>query len=194
MSEYTYTKSLSSDFGGSLNSRQLHNAIDDNVNITTNILRIDTDGDDVDIIFDGSLSGLESSTLDSLVSAHNPVTSGDRKIVNTDLDETTSTNYQTRDTLTTEYLIAADYKIDWYYTFRSEDGTPDIRVIVDDTTVIHTNNTRVPVIGSTIQYDKTGFSVQTLTVGVHTIKLQYRGNPLSATSITSSNLFISKVR
>lgn len=69
----TYTKSLASDFGGSLNSHQLHDEIDADGGIGPTLLRINTEDDVVDIVFDATLSAGESTTLDSLVSSHTPV-------------------------------------------------------------------------------------------------------------------------
>lgn len=189
----TYNYSLSSDLSNQLDVNQLHDTINADAGITPTCLTVKNSGDVVTVIFDSALSGGEQTTLNGLISGHSVVTSGEKKIQNALLDETTATTYQTRDTLTTEYLSAGDYKIDWYYTFKTEDGTPDIRIIIDDTTVIHTNNTRVQVVSTTLEYDKVGFCIHTLTSGVHTIKLQLRGKADASTSIVLSNLFIYRI-
>jgi hypothetical protein len=54
MSYYTY--SLVNDFGGNLNSSQLHQEIADSISISQNILRVDTIGDVVKIVFEDALS------------------------------------------------------------------------------------------------------------------------------------------
>ena len=70
----TETYSLASDFGGNLNSRQLHDEIDANNNIVPNIIGVVITGDVVDIIFDSGLNAGEQTTLNGLISAHTPVT------------------------------------------------------------------------------------------------------------------------
>ena len=75
----TYNFSLASDFGGSLKSYQLHKEIDDDGGITPNLIGVNTEGDDVAIIFDATLSGGEETTLNGLVSAHVPDMSKPRK-------------------------------------------------------------------------------------------------------------------
>lgn len=189
----SYTKSLSTDFGGNLNATQFHKEVEADSGIAPTCLTVANKADVVEIVFSSALSSGEQTTLNNLISAHNAIITGDRLKSNTTVYETTSTTYQTRDTLTTHYLSEGEYKIDWFYTFISEDGTPDIRVIIDDTTVIHTNNTRVPVISDTIEYDKMGFDIQTLTSGQHTIKLEFKGSLKASTTIVLSRLFISEV-
>lgn len=68
MSYYTY--SLVNDFGGNLNSSQLHQEIADSISISQNILRVDTIGDVVKIVFEDALSAGEQTILSSLVSTH----------------------------------------------------------------------------------------------------------------------------
>jgi hypothetical protein len=68
----TYTKSLATDFGGSLDIAQFHDEIDEDSGIAPEIIRIDLTGDVVDITFDAALSGAESTTLDGLISSHTP--------------------------------------------------------------------------------------------------------------------------
>ncbi len=172
---------------------QLQKEIKDDIGISPTITSISQDNDNVTISFDSTLSGPEQITLNNLVSAHTPITSGNKTTGTNDLFSTTISSYTTRDTLTTEYLSAGDYKIDWFYTFRTYNGYPDIRIIIDNNTIIHTNNSRVPVISSTIEYDKTGFDIQTLTEGQHVIELQIKGHSDSPASILKSCLFISEV-
>jgi hypothetical protein len=66
------TKSLASDFGGSLTIEQLHHEIEDDTTIAQNIAGVTINGDVVDIEFDTALSGAESTQLDSLVGTHTP--------------------------------------------------------------------------------------------------------------------------
>lgn len=69
----TYTYSLSSDFGGNINTTQFHSEINNDPGIFPNLEGINTLNDDVDIIFDSSLSAGEQTTLTGLVSSHTAV-------------------------------------------------------------------------------------------------------------------------
>jgi parallel beta-helix repeat protein len=66
----TYTYSLSSDFGGQINSNQFSEEIIDDVTIITALDYITTNDDDVDIVFVSTLSGPEVTQLNSLVAAY----------------------------------------------------------------------------------------------------------------------------
>lgn len=92
----TYTKSLSIDFSGNLESATLLDAISANGGIAPNILRIDTVGDLVKIVFDGTLSGSEQSTLDSIISSHVPPRERGAKVMNISArkEEVKSSTYQ----------------------------------------------------------------------------------------------------
>lgn len=68
----TYTKSIASDFGGNLDTSQLQTEIKSNGVITTPILRIDTNGDQVFIVFSDVLSNTEETALNTLITAHVP--------------------------------------------------------------------------------------------------------------------------
>lgn len=68
----TYTYSLSTDFGDNLEPSQLQEEIAASA-IVTDVSRIDTVGDVVDIIFVSALSGGDQTILNGLVSAHVPV-------------------------------------------------------------------------------------------------------------------------
>jgi len=69
----TYTKSLSSDFGGSLKSEQFHEEIVAS-SIVPALNAVNTTGDVVDIVFASALSGAEQTTLDTLITNHTPDT------------------------------------------------------------------------------------------------------------------------
>lgn len=66
----TYSKSLSSDFGGDLKPEQLKEEIEAEPGIAPTCIVVFNVGDDVDITFDSALSGAEQTTLDGLVSSH----------------------------------------------------------------------------------------------------------------------------
>lgn len=66
---YPYTMA---DFPNGLRSDQLQKTIEADPIITVPIIRIDTDGDDVYIVFSGSLSTPEEDELDILVANHVP--------------------------------------------------------------------------------------------------------------------------
>lgn len=75
----SYTYSLSSDFGNNLKSEQFHSEIENDNNITANLIAVNTEGDVVDIIFDASLSSGEETTLNNLISSHVPDDSKEKK-------------------------------------------------------------------------------------------------------------------
>ena len=73
MATFTYTYSLSVDFGGNLATDQLRTEIEADGGIAPTCLAVVsnlTTPDDVDIIFDAALSGGEETTLDGIVAAH----------------------------------------------------------------------------------------------------------------------------
>jgi len=66
MSEYTYTKSIATDFGGNFRSDNLVSEINAQ-SFTPNLLRVDRTGDVVNMVFDASLSGGEETILNNTV-------------------------------------------------------------------------------------------------------------------------------
>jgi hypothetical protein len=71
MTEFKYTYSKSVDFGGSFAAGQFATEVASSA-ISANFERVDTDGDDVDVVFSASLTAGEVTTLDGLVSSHTP--------------------------------------------------------------------------------------------------------------------------
>lgn len=71
MSEVTYQFSITTDFNDNLKSSQLHTEIQ-NSGISNNLYRIDTDDDDVFIVFENSLSSGDLTILNNLVNNHTP--------------------------------------------------------------------------------------------------------------------------
>lgn len=69
MATYTYSKSV--DFGGQLAPGQFATEVE-NSSIGTNFLRLDADGDDVDVVFSVALTGPQITTLNGLVASHTP--------------------------------------------------------------------------------------------------------------------------
>lgn len=63
-------KSIATHFGGSINSSNLLAEIDAG-GLGPTLLRVDTIGDVVDIVFDAALTAGEQTTLDSLIASHN---------------------------------------------------------------------------------------------------------------------------
>ena len=70
----TYTRSLSSELSGSLNTSQLITEINSDNNILSECLCVVNLGDNVNIIFNGSLSTGEETTLDTIITNHTPNT------------------------------------------------------------------------------------------------------------------------
>lgn len=109
----TVTKSLSSDFGGNLDSGQLVQEIIDNGTFIAVIQNINVNGDVVDIVFDQALDGPETTTLNSLIGIHVPI--ANLKSVNIGLSEVNS--------------IETEYTNIFTYVFPGSDFTRDIQKI-----------------------------------------------------------------
>jgi hypothetical protein len=69
MVETIYTRSITTDFGGN-RVINLHPEIVAETGITTTLLRVDTLGDAVYIVFDSALSGGEETLLNTVISNH----------------------------------------------------------------------------------------------------------------------------
>jgi hypothetical protein len=68
----TYNYSLSADFSNGICECFLHQQIVDEQAITTTLDGVNVKGDDVGIVFDGTLSTEEETALDAVVAAHDP--------------------------------------------------------------------------------------------------------------------------
>lgn len=128
----------------------------------------------------------------SIWSPGTPSTGGVHVQQNSDGNSTTtSTAFPglTKVTLTTPSLAAGDYKVFWKYQWAINDagGTRfDARVILDDTTVIHSiTRDGVGITGTTARNPVGGSKKVTFTSGVHTIKLQFK---------TSSSSFVAAMK
>lgn len=98
-----YTKSLTTDFGGTINESSLHAEIVAEGGITPNLSRVERNGDVVDIVFDSALSAGEQTTLDTVISNHDSSKSNiidifitDVKLNATNSGTFTSGSWQTR--------------------------------------------------------------------------------------------------
>lgn len=189
----TYTKSLAADFGGILNQRQLHKEIINDVGITPNLIGVMVTGDVVDITFDSALSAGEQTTLNGIISSYTAIITTDTTISSTTTFSTTLSTWQTKSELDTQYLNARDYKISWFYIFCTENPTPNIRIILDDTITIHTNNQQTPINSSTYEFNMCGFTINTLTEGQHNIKLQCIGEKTASVTIKEAYMHIMEV-
>ena len=71
MPEYTYTKSITTDFGGNFDSSNLKDEVVNGIAAT--LLRVDTLGDAVYIVFDAELTSGEEDTLtNTVIQNHSP--------------------------------------------------------------------------------------------------------------------------
>jgi hypothetical protein len=100
----TYTKSLNTDFGGSIIIQQFHKEVEAIVGITPNIIAVTLTGDEIEILFDTPLSAGEETILNSIISSHVPnyskpkvqfytVTAQVQKIKTTSYSKTIRFNY-----------------------------------------------------------------------------------------------------
>jgi len=69
----SYDYLISVDFTNGLQTNTLHDTIENDQNIVPNLLSIDTDNNNVHILFDTNLSTGEQTTLDGIVSSHVPI-------------------------------------------------------------------------------------------------------------------------
>jgi hypothetical protein len=69
----TYTKSLSTDFGGNINLSNLHNEIVAETGIVPVLNGVSQTGDDIEITFVTGLSGGELTLLNTVISNHNSI-------------------------------------------------------------------------------------------------------------------------
>lgn len=187
----SYNRSLSNDFSGNLNPSQLKDEINAGTIVPICLVVINI-SDVVTIKFNSALSNNEVIEMDQIIAEHVVIQSGSKTVKNITITSSTLSTYQTRDTLTTSYLPIGTYKIDWFYTFTVDDGSPDIKITVDDSIIIHENISQVPIASNTIDYDKNGFNVINLNEGVHIIKLQYKGEKSGLLTISKSILYISE--
>jgi len=93
----TYSKSVTSNFSGNAPElRKLHDEINGENGITPGIIGITMTDDNVDVIFDATLSAGEQTTLDGLLSSHNnsPIKGRDNfHVVNPRINTIKSTSY-----------------------------------------------------------------------------------------------------
>lgn len=73
---FSYTYSKATDFGGNIKPDQLADEIKANVGITKTLLRIDTNGDVVTIVYNAGLTGGEVTILNGIIAAHVPDNKG----------------------------------------------------------------------------------------------------------------------
>lgn len=184
----TYSKSLSTDFSGNLNPSQLRNELNADGGISPECIVVKNSGDDVDIVFDASLSGGEETTLNNLISAHIPISS----YISSKSETVTATSLETYQTKTVlnKYVNVGEYKINWYYIFLTDDGYHDIRIIVDDSTVIHSSSGKLPIVSSIYRNKECGFNFVTLNEGIHNIKLQFKSTSNNTVTIECARLHI----
>ena len=69
----TYTYSVSTDFGGIIDSDYLHRSVNKENNMIPSLTGVTIDGDTVNIDFDAPLSSGEEATLNDMVNNHVPV-------------------------------------------------------------------------------------------------------------------------
>jgi len=180
----TYTRSLVTDLSGSLNVEQLRDEL------TALFVGIDCDsvvnfGDVVSITMSVALSVGEISTMDTAIGNHIAVVSGAVTATNNILSSSTLITFVSAVSMTTSYLRAGSYRVAWSYAFKTDSGTPDIRVVIDSATTVHANNVAVPVINNVLEYTNSGSTVVTLAASTHDITLEYRGNGSTVTIVRS---------
>jgi hypothetical protein len=91
MVQTTYTKSLTTDFGGNINESQLHREIASAIPGTT-LVGVNRTGDVIDLIFADALSGGNQTILNTTISNHVPMTGTRKSRFFTYTPKTTKTN------------------------------------------------------------------------------------------------------
>ncbi len=92
----TYTKSLSSDFGGNLQTTQLQKEINSDGAISHTCIAVLSRGTDVQLIFDTALDGAEQTALNAVVAAHTPATAvgANTAVIAIEENDVSNINYQ----------------------------------------------------------------------------------------------------
>lgn len=139
----TYNFSIVADFSGLLNTWQLHQEINNNLNITTTLLKIDTIDDDVKIVFENALSIQEQSILSDLIVNYTTIIPNTNfEIITTRRNSTNLTKFQVIDTWiydTKQYNKINNISVQSYCT--DDIDSYDIRVCdITNGTILATAN------------------------------------------------------
>ena len=194
----TYSYSLSGDFSSGISVGQFHAEIVAS-SINDVLSGVFVDGDDVDIVFDTSLTSGEVTTLNSLVSAHTP---GGEPVEEVSPGEVFGSQYayaeqenpqvSTEDDsfqqalrLTTPDVPAGTYRIGWYYEWAADATNEDFigRIQLDNSTTIaehrqepkDSGGSDSSGSGTDQRHNASGFRHVQLTAGVHNFDLDYLG-------------------
>jgi uncharacterized membrane protein len=186
----TYNYSITTDFSGNYRRSNFIYEIYQS-SLKPYLSELNETGDNVEVKFNIVLDAGQEATLNNLVATHDAnfwVKNYNDSIIDETVSSTTSTAFQQKLRLTTEYLIGGTYKISWYYNWRTNNRSRDFkgRVIVDTTTTILTHQQEPKDIKSDQNLVVSGFYIITLTKGIHTIDIDYCVNIPSATSYISN--------
>ena len=184
----THNYDLTTDFSNGVNTVKLANEIP---TVTSKIFTISVAGNNVTIIFSTSLSAGEITSLNSIIASHDATTPPTSGMSGSDETETvvTSSTYQQKLRLTTNYLYQGVYMIMWSFSYNTEDII-DVRIQIDDTTTIHELYYKPDNYDDSYKFHDSGFYPVTLTTGVHNIDIDFRGSNGNANSLFNVRLFV----
>jgi hypothetical protein len=190
MSSYQYN--ISDDFSNGVNLRKLRNEIGTQINIP--IEKTSIFGNTLKINFESSLDSGDQTLLTSVISGHDATTNVIDKNYASDKTEstTTSSSYQTKLNLETEYLDAGDYKISWSFSYQVNRIQSDVLIELDGIEIQRHYSRHISNSGSYI-YTASGFNIETLTDGKHTITVKFKGGSGRYMKITNVNLHVEEL-
>lgn len=158
--------------------------------ISTTLDCINTDGDNVSIIFVDALSAGNKTILDGIVSAHTPTIPVPYSYVTGSVTTNSTDSYQTVNTLNFMIVSPVKCRLDWEYLYSSTLVGNDIKVTLDDVTI----DSNTTAFGLGLQGSRSSFIIQDMTFGNHSLKIQFRrSNITSATTIRQSKLLVTTI-
>jgi len=109
-----------------------------------------------------------------------------------DTSSTSSSNYQTKLTLTTENIVSGKYRISWYFEDNGSDKEDiETEVVLNNSTSLMESNLRFANDGNWIP--NSGFKYVTISSGIHTVDIKFRAESRRTVSIRKARLEIIKI-
>lgn len=185
MSKYTF--SIENDLSGNFNRVNLINEFID-TSLYANLKSLYSTNDDLKINFRTTITSGDESLLNSLISNHDhnkQINNYYNFIIDENLSSTTSTDYQRKITMVTEYLRAGEYIISWNFNWRINkiNSNAFFEIKVDDTNVLEefsTDNYKNNILDDKLSH--TSFTKIYLNKGIHTIDMNFkRSNNIKST-------------
>ena len=144
------------------------------------LLTVSSDGNNVSITFNDALSPSQITLMEGLFANHNRAVNsvGDyyKFVIDNSVSSTTSSTYQMKLRLTTDYISGGTYRVNWSYNWKNTKKTSSFESIIqlDGVTTIGEQSDETTSIKSTSISQETGFTNITLAQGIHMIDMLFR--------------------